>query len=299
MPFASCGTYCYILQTLTQIEGEKQDIFTKGRQDTMKAIEISRLSQVRHPIATPAGVVEKRFKAVLRDYLQIGTRLELEIQLRDAHESNGNRIVVERFHFDQTDSNSLGVTGEILRKIAVQKLAEECVLAAIDFFYPKTKSIKKSLRKVPSAADVSRTELVALTSLSLGRNPSAKDIQDELNRQGVSLEEGTIRNYLTKAKKSGLMDVTSNIELPEVLKGFTPDSMSVEADLIGRLLAQSQATGLAPVSPLEHRKLETKANDVARNAALKKAQINKLIRDRQLSKKNSSKSIPPKRKEGK
>lgn len=266
----------------------------------MKNIEISRLSPLAHPIPTPAGVVEKRFKAVLRNYLNTGAILELDIQLRDAHESNGNRIVVERLHIDQTGSESLGVTGEILRKIAVQKLAEVCVLAAIKCFYPQTKPNKKTSLQVPSAADVSRTELVSQTSLSLGINPSVKEIQEALHKQGVVLGEGTIRNYLTKAKKAGLMAVSANneYELPEFLKDFTPDTLSAEVDLIGKLFDESASSGLPPVSPQEHRRREKEAKDDARNAAVKRAQINKLIRDKELAKQKSSKTIPPKRKEG-
>ena len=301
MPFASYGTYCYSLQTLTQMRGKKQAIFTKERQGIMKNIEISRLSLVDPPVATPAGVVYKRFRAIIRDYRETGATLELDIQLRDARQTNGNRIIVERLHIDQKDEASLGVTGEILRKIAVQDVAEKCVLAAIETFFPETKPNKKTSLKVPSAADVSRTELVAQTSLSLGISPAVKEIQQALNNQGVGLEEGTIRNYLTKAKKAGLMEVSRNaeFELPEILKGLTPDTLSAEADLIGQLLAESATSGLPAVSPQEHRRREKKAKDDARNAAVKKAQINKLIRDRELAKQKSSKSSPPKRKEGK
>ena len=97
------------------------------------------------------------------------------------------------------------------------------------------------------------------------------------------------------------MEVSRNaeFELPEILKGLTPDTLSAEADLIGQLLAESATSGLPAVSPQEHRRREKKAKDDARNAAVKKAQINKLIRDRELAKQKSSKSIPPKRKEGK
>lgn len=262
----------------------------------MKNIEISLLSPMDPPIATPAGVVYKRFKAIIRDYRETGATLELDIQLRDAHQANGNRIIVERLHIDQKDEASLGVTGEILRKIAVQDVAEKCVLAAIENFFPETKPNKKSSLKVPSAADVSRTELIAHTSLRLGLNPSVKEIKEALNKQGVSLEEGTIRNYLTKAKKAGLMVVSANTEylLPESLQVFTPDTLSAEADLMGKLLTDSAVSGQQPISPQEHRGRIERAKITKRQSEARQAQILKLKHLEEITKQKSSKSIKSK-----
>jgi len=296
MLFASYGTYCYSLQTLTQIQGEKLVVFTKERQRIMKNIEISRLSLIDPPVDTPAGVVFKRFRATIRNYRETGATLELEIQLRDARQTNGNRIIVERLHIDQKDETSLGVTGEILRKIAVQDLAEKCVLAAIETFFPNSRPNKKSSLRVPSAADVSRTELVAYTSLSLGLNPSVKEIQEALAKDGVNLEEGTIRNYLTKAKKAGLMAVSGNTEyeLPEMLQGLNPDTLSAEGYLIDKLLTDSAVSGQPPISPQEHRRRIENAKIIKRQSEARQAQILKLKHLEEITKQKSSKSIKTK-----
>lgn len=266
----------------------------------MKRIEISYLSPVSQPITTPVGVVEKRFKAILRDYLPHGATLELEIQVKGAREKNGNRIVVERLQIDQIGSDSLGITGEVLRKIAVQKLAEECVLAAINFFFPETKPNKKTSLKVPSADDVSRTELIAQTSLSLGLNPPVKEIQEALKRAGVSLEEGTIGNYLTKARKAGLMalPVSSEYMLPHALTGFTPDTLSEEASLIENSFIDAATFGLPLLSPTELLRREKKAKEDEISTAKRKARIAKLKREEDLAIKNKPKSNKTNRKAG-
>jgi len=267
----------------------------------MKDIEISYLENVSHPIATPAGWVEKKFRAVIPDYRGTGARLTLEVLVRDAHEKNGNRIVVENLVLDLRDSNSLGITGDILRQIPVQKVAEECVLHAIEFFYPTTRPNRKTSLKVPSPVDVSMTELVAATRNSLGLNPSAVEVQKALAKQGVQLEEGTIRNYFTKAKKAGLLNVVTDAayELPDSLKNFTPDSLSAEVDLISELIMEAAGSGKPLISPQEYRRQKALAEKLALDKAIKKAQVLQAKRKIDIAKRNAPLKKSPQRKEGK
>jgi hypothetical protein len=267
----------------------------------MKNIEISLIGNVRHPMLTPAGWVEKKFKAVIPNYKGTGAGLTLEVLIRDAHEKNGNRVVVENLVLDLRDSTSLGITGDILRQIPVQKVAEECVLHAIEFFYPATRPNRKTSLKVPSASDVSMTELVAATRNSLGLNPSAVEVQKALAKQGVQLEEGTIRNYLTKAKKAGLLNVVTDAahKLPDSSKNFTPDSLSAEAALIDELRMEAAGSGKPPISPQEYRRQKALAEKLALDKAIKKAQVLQAKRKIDIAKRNAPLKKSPQRKEGK
>ena len=288
------------MQDLTQTEGRKNAFCTDWRQDPMNLVEVSSLSEVAWPIATPAGVVEKKFRGVIRNYQDTGVTLLLDIHVTDSKENNGNRIIVDRLNVEQISADSLGVTGEILRKLPVQKLAEECVYAAIAHFYPQTRPKKPTLR-VPTVEDISRTELVAQTILELGIKPSAKDIQAALNEQGVSLEEGTIRNYITKAKKAGLLRVSpdSLMEETNFVRIITPADLSEEAALIEKLLFDAATSGIAPISPQVHRRRKAKTEEDAFALAERKAKIRKVKRTADIAKINSPIKKTVSRKEGK
>ena len=254
----------------------------------MNKIRIRQTSQVAWPIATPIGVTEKRFQAVIPNYNKLGVTLLLEIEIRDASQKNGNRIVVQNLLVNHDSADSNGITGEILRKIPVQKLAEDCVRESVRHFYPDTARKGKTSLKVPSSEDVSRTQLVALTSQSLGIKASTKEIQEALEEQGISLEVGTIRNYLTKAKKAGLFEIESSEPFfPNALKNLTPDSLSAEGDLIDRLLREAAEEGRPPISPIEYRRRQAAAKELADARAAREAQIRKIKRAKDISEKNS------------
>ena len=277
------------MQDITQIKGLAEAIFIKERQGLVRAIEISYVDSILRPIATPAGLVEKRFRAEIPNYEKTGAWLTLEISIRDVREKNGNRIVVERLALELRESTSNGITGDILRRIPVQKLADECVLKAIEFFYPETRPNKKTSLKVPSATDVSMTEYVAATRMSLGLNPTALEIQSALRLQGVNLEEGTIRNYLTKAKKMGLLKVAVDASngIPKSLRNFTPGTLSAESDLITDMLIDSAKSGKAPISPQEHRRRKADAERSALDVAARRRKILTEKRKTEVAKRNA------------
>jgi hypothetical protein len=256
--------YCDILQVVTQIFIKKPLFFTEGRQELMNDIQIFQIDLIPRPIRTPAGVVEKHFRATIQDFNNLGISIGLELQMRDADEVNGNRIIVERILIEQTNEQGIGVTGELLRKIPVQKLAEQCVLRAIDIFYPHTRTVGKNSLKVPTSEDVSKIKMVALISSHLGIKPPIKLIQEELAKQGINLDVGTIRNYRTKAIKAGLItSISSNNEIDVDVSRWTPKTMSEESDLISTLIQEGLNEGRPPISPQEHRRREKQKEEAA------------------------------------
>jgi len=268
----------------------------------MNKISVKRIADVAWPVTTPIGISEKRFIAMISNFNKTGATLSMEIEIRGDSEKNGNRIVVNKLAVAQLDETSYGVTGEILRGIAVQKLAEECVREAIRSFYPETVKKGKHSLKVPSVDEVSRMQLVALTSQSLGIKPPAAEIQAALKNQGVFMEIGTIRNYLTKAKKAGLLGLPATKPDSEIsLKSMNPDQMSNESNLINDLLAGATKTGNPVISPQEHRRRRAAVEADAKAKIEREARIIKIKREADISKYKTpvSRSSATKRKEGK
>lgn len=228
-------------------------------------IEIQAADEGAPLMLTPAGVVYKRFPAKILDFKHEGLNVLLDIEIREAHESKGNRILVRSFRIDSFGETSPEITSDLLKNIAVKSLAEECVKEAIKKYFPK--SLKSKSLGVPTAEEVSRVELVAAISSSLGVSPSAKLIQKELLKHGVQMEERTVSNYLTKARKLGLLDTKKILpnQLPEILRGQTPGTMSLEAEGIISALITAASNGTVPVSPKQKaRKKEAEAEFLAK-----------------------------------
>jgi hypothetical protein len=270
----------------------------EGWQKQMKKIRIESREKFAWPMLTPAGITDRHIRATLENFEDSGLNLVLDIEIRDQKEKNGNRIVVERLILESIKKDSLGVTSELLRKVAIQKLAELCVLESIEQLYPKTKK-KKSL-KVPTQSDLSRMEQVAQASLSLGVKPPVKLIRSALLEQGIDLTEGTIRNYLTKASKAGLLKIKKleETEIPAPLKDINPDKMSAESDLISKLINESISENLPPISPIQYRKKLEKAQADAIAKKEKQLEFIRAKRKKDLERRDAP--LKPKhRKEGK
>jgi hypothetical protein len=227
-------------------------------QTEVKKIAIERISNEVNLMITPAGVTEKRFRATIQNFEKSGATLILDIEIKDKFEKNGNRISVERLALEGSARSKFGITSELLRKVAVQKLAEICVTESVNKFYPE--SIRHQSLKVAADSDMSRVEEIAYVSRQLGVKPPVKKIQEKLNEQGVSLKEGTIRNYLTKASKAGLLEIEKfeDQKLPKNIAELNPNSLMNEADLVLAIIKSSNKKNTPRVSPIQVRELAKK-----------------------------------------
>jgi hypothetical protein len=242
-------------------------------------IEISRLEELPRPMMTPAGWVEKRFRAIITELEIPSVQVTIDIEIRGVSEKFGNQIIAESVSVRQLDQNSNGVTGEMLRKIPVKMLIEASVDHAINFFYPQTKPTRRKSLRVSTGEQIGRLEQIAAIANELGVRSSARVISEKLSDIGVSLEEATIRNYLTKAKKAGMIYVFTNGDINQ-LPSF--QAMSAEGDYIANELSDALLTGRIPVSPQQQGRAI--AEESSRRA--EKTKKNAKIREHHLSTKN-------------
>jgi hypothetical protein len=245
-------------------------------------IEINRLEEFQHPMATPAGWVEKKFRAIITELDIPSVSVIIDIEIRGQDEKFGNQIIAERILVEQVDQESNGVTGELLRRIPVKMLIEASVNHAINIFYPQTKPSGRQSLNVPTKEQLNRMEQIAAIANDLGVRPSERVIAEKLSELGVSLKEGTIRNYLTKAKRAGMINVYTDGDLAQ-LPSF--QEVSDDGAYIYKEFEDAVREKRLAISPQQRRR------DLADEVKRKDEEVEKTakIRERDLAKRNPTK----------
>jgi len=242
-------------------------------------IEIATLESVPWPIRTPAGIVEKRFRATITQLQPKSLAIKLDIEIRTENEKNPNQIIVSRLEIVDSNPFDRGITPTTLRSFKLDLLIKESVFAAVEAFYPKSKTNKRTY-KFPSPHEVSRIQLIAEIMNGLGLDPKSTEIAKILRDQGVAMSERTIDNYKTKVKKANLYG--NNISEREniIHPGIEDDSICDE-------LQSAAQEKRPPRSPRQIKEDNEALQFKTKLEQDKKVKLTKQIREVQISRRNA------------
>jgi len=242
-------------------------------------IEIARLKDLWTPVRTPAGVVEKTFRATVTQLQPKSLTINLDIEIRTEWEKNPNKIIISRLEIVDSNSFDRGITPTTLRSFKFDFLIKECVFAAVEKFYPQSKPKKQTL-KLPSPDAVKRLQLIAEIMNGLGLDPKSTEIAKILKDQGVTLSERTIDNYKSKVKKANLHG--NNISEPENIT-----HPGIEGEILSKELELAIQEKRQPRSPRQVKEDNQKVKIKTELENEKKLKLNAEIRKDQISKRNS------------